>query len=59
MGTVMDWKGLLSKVRTILVLDLRSQDVPAALAREGLHVLCAVVQAQKIIHFTKLTAPAR
>ena len=55
----MDWKGLLSKVRTILVLDLRSQDVPAALAREGLHVLCAVVQAQKIIHFTKLTAPAR
>ena len=55
----MDWKELLSEVRTILVIDWRSQDVPEALARKGLHVLCAVVQAQKIIHFTKLTAPAR
>lgn len=59
MGTIMDWMELLSEVRTILVIDWRSQDVPEALARKGLHVLCAVVQAQKIIHFTKLTAPAR
>ena len=55
----MDWKGLLSEVRTILIIHWRSQDVPEALAREGLRVLCTVVQAQKIIHFTKLTAPAR